>query len=590
MKNLIFVFIFLLSLIDITAQDTPQWMRYPAISPDGQTIVFSYKGDLYTVPSTGGSASVLTLHEAYDFQPVWSNDGSKIAFASNRFGNFDVFVIPTSGGIAERLTYHSSTDLPTDFTPNDTAVLFSSARLDDANNQQFPTGVLPELYQVPVLGGRITQVLTTPALDARLSPDGQLLVFQDSKGYESQLRKHHTSSVTRDIWTYDIGSKKYTQLSPFVGEDLEPVFSPDGKAVYYLSGESGSMNVYSTDLVEMSKGQQVSQFKDHPVRHLSMADDGKLCYNVHGEIYTQMVGTEPVKLDVVINLDSRYNALQTLPVNSGLSEMAVSPNGKEVAFIKRGEVFVSSVKKGTTKRITNTPEQERSVSFSPDGRSLLYASERNESWNLYQTSLTREEEKFFFNSTVLKESTILATPAEAFQASYSPDGKEVAFLEERTALKVINLKSKLVREIVPAQKNYSYSDGDQHYEWSPDGKWFLVSFLQDNQWIDQMGLISASGDGTLINLAPTGYGAYVPKWEMEGKLITWVSQRNGQKNHASWGGELDVYGMYLTQEAWDEYKLSEEEAELMEEEKKKEKEEKDKKEVLSWLRIELLYL
>merc|ERR1711879_862233 len=121
-----------------------------------------------------------------------------------------------------------------------------------------------------------------------------------------------------------------------------------------------------------------------------------------------------------------------------------------------GEVFVSSIKEGTSKRITNTPEQERNVEFSPDGRSILYASERNKSWNLYQTTLGREEEKYFFNSTLLNEEVLLETSKETFQPSYSPDGKEVAFLEERTALKVINLKSKKVREIVSGDRNYSY--------------------------------------------------------------------------------------------------------------------------------------
>src|SRR5690349_6570822 len=105
------------------AQQTPLWLRYPAISPDGKTIVFSYKGDLFKVPSTGGDAIALTLHEAQDFMPVWSHDGKQIAFASDRYGNFDVFVMPSQGGEARRLTYNSVNDLPYDFTPDDSHVL-----------------------------------------------------------------------------------------------------------------------------------------------------------------------------------------------------------------------------------------------------------------------------------------------------------------------------------------------------------------------------------------------------------------------------------------------------------------------------------
>lgn len=557
-------------------QDSSQWMRYPAISPDGKTIAFSYHGDIHTVPASGGTATVLTLSDGYDHMPVWSPDGTQIAFASDRHGSFDVFIMPSEGGASTRLTFHSSTDSPSDFSPDGSHVLFTSSRLDVNTNQQFPSGVLPELYQVRINGGRVKQLLSTPAVNAHFSGDGKTLLFQDSKGYEDPLRKHHTSSVTRDIWKYDIETKTYTQLSTFNGEDLDPVFANDGNSYFFLNETSGSFNVHKGSL-SGGTSQQISQFDTHPVRHLSISDNGALCYGYHGHIYLQTEGNEPRRVKIEVRTDLRNLEVKTVPVRSGLSEFAVSSNGKEVAFIKRGEVFVSSIKDGTTKRITNTPEQERSVSFSPDGRSLLYASERDESWNLYQSSLSREEEKYFFNSTVLTEEVILNSEEETFQASYSPDGKEVAFLAERTNLKVINLASKQVREIMPGNNNYSYSDGDQSYEWSPDSKWLVVSYLRDAQWIDQVGLVKASGTEPVINLNPTGYGAFTPKWAMDGKVITWFSARNGQKNHASWGGELDLYGMFLTEEGWDEYHLSELEAELLADANKETKgEDKDK--------------
>jgi tricorn protease len=566
-KSILLSFIFIFSFLISVAQESSQWIRFPSISPDGKTIAFSYHGDIHTVPATGGIATVLTMSDGYDHMPVWSPDGSQIAFASDRHGNFDVFTMPAQGGVSKRLTYHSSNDSPSDFSPDGSHVLFTSARVDVYSNQQFPSGVLPELYQVPINGGRVQQLLSTPANSAKMSSDGTTLLFHDSKGYEDPLRKHHTSSVTRDIWKYTIASKVYQQLSSFNGEDLDPVFAMDGSSYYFLNESSGSFNVYKSAL-SGGPSQQISQFDTHPVRHLSIASDGKLCYGYHGRIYVQTEGGEPILVEIEIRADRRNLPVQTVPVNDELTEFAVSSNGKEVAFIKRGEVFVSSIKDGTTKRITNTPEQERSVSFSPDGKSLLYASEREGSWNLYQTSLSRKEENYFFNATILEETSILSSDTETFQASYSPDGNEVAFLEERTNLKVINLKSKVVRQIIPGNNNYSYSDGDQFYEWSPDGKWFLVNYLRDGQWIDQAGLVNASGKEPLINLAPSGYGANIPQWMMDGKLITWFSARNGMKNHGSWGTEMDLYGMFLTQAAWDEYNLSELEADLMAEEKK----------------------
>lgn len=563
----------------IFAQEAPLWMRYPSLSPDGKTIVFSYQGDLYKIPSSGGTATPLTLHQAHDKNPVWSHDGKHIAFASDRYGNFDVYLIPIQGGKAQRLTYHSSNDFPSDFTEGDENVLFSSSRLDAAKNQQFPSGVLSELYQVPIAGGRIKQVLTTPAEEAKINKDGSVLLFQDRKGYENTFRKHHTSSVTRDIWSYHLENKKYTKLTAFKGEDRSPVFNTNLDGMYYLSEQSGTFNVFSM-LFSNSTPIQLTTFNKHPVRYLSSSDAGLLCFSYNSEIYTMQNGSEPQKVKVTIYADERFNTEKVVSVRGNVNHLALSPNGMEVAYIVRGEVFVSSVKKGTTKRITNTPEQERTVDFSADGRSLVYAGERNGSWNLYQTSIDRKEEKYFFNSTLLKEEVILSSDKETFQPSYSPDGKEVAFLEERTALKVINLKTKVVREIVAGDKNYSYSDGDQYYSWSPDGKWFLVNFLQEKQWIDQAGLVSSKGGEEIVNLTKSGYGHYGPQWAMDGKMMLSFSSRDGMKNHASWGGQLDIYGLFFTQEAYDTYTLNEEEYELANEDEdkdKKEDKEDDKK-------------
>ena len=324
------------ALSALIAQDTPLWMRYPAISPDGATIVFSYKGDLYRVPSEGGLAYPLTLHEAYDHSPVWSHDGKSIAFASDRYGNFDVFVMPAEGGTARRLTFHSSGDYPSDFTADDKAILFTSSRLDIASNAQFPSGVLPELYLVPVEGGMPKQALPVPALDTRVSADGKLMVYHDRKGYEDEFRKHHTSSVTRDVWLYDTEANSYRQLTGFEGEDRNPVFVPGQNAIYYLSEEAGDFNIFRMSLEEGSRKKQLTSFEKHPVRYLTVSNNGTLCFHFDGEIYTMKEGQSPQKVNIKIATGDRYNDSQAVKVNSDISEMALSPNGKQMAFIHRG--------------------------------------------------------------------------------------------------------------------------------------------------------------------------------------------------------------------------------------------------------------
>jgi Tol biopolymer transport system component/C-terminal processing protease CtpA/Prc len=555
----------------------PLWLRYPAISPDGTKIVFSYRGDLYTVPSKGGPAIPLTVHEAHDFMPVWSPDGKSIAFASDRHGNFDIFLIPAEGGEAKRLTFHSTADYPTDFTPDGKQVLFYSQRMDSPQNQQFPSRTLQELYQIPVEGGRPLQILTTPAQDARFDKAGARILYHDRKGYENEWRKHHTSSIARDVWMYEKESGKHTKLSTFEGEDRNPVWSANEKEVYYLSEKSGSFNVWKMPLASPDKATQVTQHDKHPARFLSISKKGDLCYTYDGEIYLVKGGSgKPQKVPIQIAADRKRNDSQFTTLTGDATEMAVSPKGKEVAFVVRGEIFVVSIDHKITKRITNTPEQERSVSFSPDGRKLLYAGERNGSWNIYEASIAREEDLHFYSSTIINETALLDDPAETFQPRYSPDGKEVAYLEERTTLKVLNLASKQTRVVLPGDANYSYTDGDQWFDWSPDSQWFLVNFLDKTRWSSEVGLLDAAGGKPPVNLSKSGYEDERPQWMMKGKMLLWFTDRHGMRSHGSWGANVDAYGMFFTQDAFDRFKQSKADYELLQEKEKKDKE-KEKK-------------
>lgn len=548
----------------------PTWLRHPAISPDGQTLAFSYQGDLYTVPTRGGAATALTTYDGYDAHPVWSPGGQTLAFASDRYGNLDVFTMPARGGAATRLTYHSADDYPSDFAPDGSHVLFTSQRLDDVNVSSFPSGTLPELYSIPVAGGRPSMRLTTPAQDARYTPGGEAILFHDRKGYEDEWRKKHTSSITRDVWRYDLASGTYTRLANWAGEDRNPAPAPDGSGFYYLSEETnGVFNVHFRTYAPGGAPEMVSSFETHPVRFLSIAQDGTLAYAWDGELYTQRRGAEPQRVAVEIRREMGGRLTQTTPVTSGAREMAVSPNGKEVAFVYRGEVFVTSVETSTTKQVTNTPEQERSVSFHPDGRALLYAAERGGTWNLYETKIAREDEPYFYASTILEETPLLISDAETFQPAYAPDGKSVAFLEDRTTVRVIDRASKSVRTVVPGTLNFSYGDGDQHFAWSPDSKWLLVSYLQPGYWQPEVGLVPADGTAAPINLTLSGYPDYAPQWMMNGKMVLWYSSRDGLRSWSGSGGsQMDAYATFLTQEAYDRFSLGKEDFELLEEQEK----------------------
>lgn len=572
MKKLIYSLLFISFIAQ--AQDDPQWMRYPSISPDGSQIVFTYKGDLYKVSSSGGDAQQLTYHKAHDYMPVWSKNGKQIAFASNRYGNFDVYIMSAEGGDATRLTFHSSNESPFTFSADGKNIIFGTTRQDAVDHRQFPTGSQPELYTVPVKSGRVDQLFTVPAEMVAVSKNGQKMYYHDKKGGENIWRKHHTSSITRDIWVYDTKTKQHKMLTSFNGEDRQPVLSDDEKNIYYLSEESGTFNVHKFQVSNPSQNEQVTNFKLHPVRFLSQGN-GTLCFGFDGEIYTMTEGRKPSKVRVSIRTQNIANDDSFVRINGGVREMAISPNGKEIAFISRGEVFVTSVNESFTKRLTNTPEQERFVTWGPEGKSVVYSRENNGKWGIYKTEKVRKEEPFFYASTLVKESPVIENKVDNYLAKYSPDGKQLAFIEGRRTLKVMDVKSKKQVTLLDSKDLFHMSDGDKYFTWSPDSKWLLVDW---SKTLSNSEVLLMAADGSKrVNLNQSGYYDYYPKWVNGGKQMIWFSNRNGLKSYATSGrSQSDVYSMFFTQEAWDEFNLSEEDYKLMQALKEEEKKNKKK--------------
>jgi tricorn protease len=562
------------------AQDA-LWLRYPSISPDGKTIAFGYKGDIYLVNAQGGTAVPLTIHDAHDMMPVWSKDGKQIAFASDRYGNFDVFVLPVKGGTPTRLTYNSAADYPYDFSPDGKNVIFGSGRQVSENNIHFYSPRLfHNLYSVNISGGKSVLITEGGIEYARYNKAGNQIVFQDRKGYEDALRKHHTSSVTRDIWTFDVNKKTYTKISNYVGEDREPVYSNDSQNIFYLSEADGNnQNIYKQNL-QAKTATALTTFKNNPVRHLSIAQDNKLCFSQDGEIYTLIEGGKPQKITVVIQNDGKSNIEKNVPLSGNISEFVPSPNGKEIAFVSRGEVFVTNAEGGTTKRITNTPEQERHIQWSPDNKTLIYASERENSWDIYTAKVERKEEAYFYSSTTIKEEKLINSDKEEFMPKFSPDGKEIAFIEERNIVKIYNLASKNSRTILPEGRNYSYSDGDFGFNWSNDSKWLFVDDSMGNFGITHSAMIKADGSETKYPIM-SGFGEDSAKQQISGKAIAWLSSKQGRKSLANQGSrELDVYAVFFDKKDYENFKLTKEEAALLkeiEDKDKKDKEAEDKK-------------
>ncbi|MGY3053488.1 tricorn protease [Pedobacter sp. UYEF25] len=578
-KHLLSACILFFLMISAHAQQ-PLWMQQTSISPDGKWVVFEYKGNIFKVSTNGGQALPLTITSDYNGYPIWSHDGKTIAFASDRFGNFDVFSMSADGGSATRLTYNSNKDIPYDFSQDDQKVLFGSSRHDIYSSIRFPgDNYWMKLYEVPTKGGRNIMINSAGTENVHLNAAGDKIIYQDRKGYENPYRKHHTSAITRDIWVLDLKNTLYKKLSSFVGEDREPVWG-DGETFYYLSEQKGNQNLFKSSLETPTEVTQLTSFDKNPVRNLSRSNDGTFAFTQDGSIYLFKEGGRPERLNFSILADFATNQVKTIPIKGGATEIAVSPSGKEIAFVYRGEIFVTAVDGSTTKRITNTPFQERMVSFSPDGKKLLYSVEHEKSWDIYEATLAHPSEKYFYASTVINTAAVIATDKDEFQAHYSPDGKKIAYLEERNILNVMDLSTKKTISVLPAGLNYSYQDGDQYFSWSPNSKYLLAQSNEGGGWFaPEVVLLKADGSGARINLTQSGFSDEYPQWGMDGKMMYWLSDKEGKKN-LSRGSQEDIFAMFFDQETWDKHQLSKEDSDLQKELAKKDTtiktEEKDK--------------
>jgi len=578
MKKFIFI---ILSVITVSAHaGNVSWLRYPSISPDGKSVVFSYGGDLYIVGSGGGEARKLTSHQAYDYAPVWSPDGKTIAFASDRFGNFDIYKVSVKGGVPQRLTTNSAKETPWTFTPDGKSILFTARIQDPASSVLFPKTSMTELYSVSVEGGRPQQVLATPAEEISFVGNTGTFLYQDCKGGENIWRKHHTSSITRDIWMYD--GAKHTKLTDFKGEDRTPRVSADGKTVYFTSERDGSFNVYSFPIDNPSQVKKITRHKTHPVRFLTVSDNGVICYAYDGDIYVNNS-----KISVLITADDADNDMAELAVSGG-SDNDLSKDGKQIAFISRGELFVTSTEFKTVKQITDTPEAESDVVFSPDGKKLAYASEREGIWNIYTAEMSRKEDIYFPYATVVEEKPLFKNNKVDRRApQFSPDGKEIAYIENREKLMVYNIESGKTRQITDGSQCYSTS-GAFGYSWSPDGKWFTMSYCSNHHYpYNDIGIVSAKGGEPMINLTYSGYTDHSPQWVLGGDAILFTSERYGMRNHASWGTMEDVMIIFLNRKAYEDFRKKKEERELDKAVAKLSEDPKEKKDEVKDIVVEL---
>ncbi|MDP2036425.1 MAG: peptidase S41, partial [Ignavibacteria bacterium] len=395
MRKIFFVLLAISITTTLFAQDN-LLLRFPALNNNGSLIAFSFQGDIWTVPVTGGKAARLTIHEAYEAYPKFSPDGKQIAFSGARYGNNDLFVIPTDGGTPKRLTYHSAADnisswsLASPAGGNDGNILFSTNR--EFNQIERPM----EVYSISSKGGTEWRVLDAVGFEPIASPDGRFIAFVRGD-INPVFREAYRGPSNRDIWLFDTKTQKYSKLVGFETNDVMPQWI-DSKTMFFLSSNSGNYNIYKITIDEtgkvISKPEQLTSFKDHSIRYLNVSNDGSsVIIERDKNIYVSKTAKiDFKKVDVEISADDRFDPVEFKTMTNGLTEYAVSPNGKLFAFSVRGEVFVKEAdkEKNRSVNLSNSPYRDVDVAWLSD-TTIVFASDRED--NNYDIYLAKSADK-----------------------------------------------------------------------------------------------------------------------------------------------------------------------------------------------------
>ncbi|NOZ93763.1 MAG: peptidase S41 [Acidobacteria bacterium] len=501
--------------------------RQPAPSPDGSVIAFSWQGDIWLVPSSGGEARRLTANPAADRHPVFSRDGRWIAFASSRYGSYDVFVVPVDGGAPPlRLTFASVDDIPVDFTPDGRSVLFVSRRAESIR-------WMPALYTVPIGGG--TPALAQPALGqtAAYSPDGRSLVFV--RGATKWTRRGYRGAANRDLWLRTPAGS-YRQLTTFDGDDDDPSWVIGG-GIAFLSARSGRKNVFVLD-PDSGKITQLTHHRGSDVRAPRAAADGSLiAYELEDGLWTVTPGGgKPTRLSITAPADAIVPRIERHVDGKGADELAVSPDGKLAAFVVHGEVFVTAARSkdeqaiapSPTVRITRTAAREKDVRWSPDGASLLFTSDRAGNDDLYLAK-PADPKAGWLESFELSVTRLTSSPAEEYGGRFSPDGTHIAFVRGRGDLVVMAADGSGEKTILEHWQT-------PEFDWSPDGRWIAYS-IPDMEYNTEIWLVPASG-GTPYNVSRHPDDDVSPRFSPDGRRLVWLSHRHADT--------FDVWGVWLT--------------------------------------------
>ena len=464
-------------------------------------IAFTYLADIWTADEDGKNIKRITTNKARDAYPRFSPDGKWIAFSSDRNGNFDVFIVPSEGGTAKQLTFHSADDTVLGWTPDSRAVLFASSRGDD---------FMSKLYTVSIDGGIERNAGADMGVNACYSPDGKKLAI-NRKG-QVYWRKYYRGAMNTDVTVMDIANKKFTDLTDFDGMDSWPMWSTDG-FIYFVSDREGEglTNIWRVPEAG-GKADRVTSFKTGDVRFPAISADGKVIVFEHDfGVWKLDVASRkaiPIKLDIAA--ETEENLAEVRDFNSQADDYGLAPSGHRVVFSIHGEIFTAPTEEGDLHQITDSPARDKEPEYSPDGKSIAFISDRSGREEIYITAADGSGES----------QKITDLDSLKFSFAWSPDSKEIAYTTSDSKLRKYSVDTKQTLEL--SSSKYGNIGAPV---WSPDGKWIAFSKVDYVRTSDVYLIPSAGGEERKVTF--DSFSEVNPQFTHDGRKIFFVRTDSG---------------------------------------------------------------
>lgn len=511
MKSTLNLLLVLLLPLFLSAQEggEARLMRFPATN--GQLIVFTYAGDLYSVPVSGGMARKLTSDIGFEMFSRFSPDGRTIAFTGQYDGNTEVYTIPAEGGVPKRLTYTATLerdDVSDRMGPNNIVMAWTpDGKYIVYRSRKQAFGMAAQLFKVPVEGGLSEQLPLPEGGFCSFSADGNQLAY-NRVFREFRTWKYYEGGMADDIWVHDFKSHKTTNISNNKAQNIIPMWI--GDEIYYLSDRDRTMNLFVYNQ-KTQQTEKVSQFTDFDIK-FPTSFQHQIVFENGGYLYRFDAKQRKLeKLTIQIAEDFIFSRNRLMDVSDKVRGISLAPQGERVLLSARGEVFNMPVNNGATFNLTNSPGvHERDAEWSPDGKWIAYISDK-----------TGETELYLVASDGASQPVVLTKNNDTYISSFkwSPDSKQIVYTDRESRVNIVEVLTKKVTQVLHYKRGYVALP-----VWSPDSKWLSYSLAEANE----MGVIYLYNVETKKQSPVTDkwYSSGNPVFSPDGKYLYFVSARD----------------------------------------------------------------